>query len=137
VTEGLWKPVPRPLMRPGTQDVSAAPVYRSSQDVAAGGASAQRYIAAEKVPPLLGTGSGQIVALRLGPHGAIDEHSADEDIVVLTCFGEGRSRVGGKTAPWITLSPGEAVLWPAGDLHLLEAGPEGLRVRVVHFPTAN
>lgn len=105
----------------------------SSGDLSAGGERAERYLASLEVQPLVGTGAGQVVALRLGPLGAIDEHSAEEDIVILAFAGEGRSRVGGAGGTWVGLSPGEAVLWPAGALHLLEAGPDGLEVRIVHL----
>jgi quercetin dioxygenase-like cupin family protein len=136
MAEESWKPALLPLGRPGTRDVWAGPVYLSARQIERDGEPARRYLAAQRTAPLLGNGSGQIVALKFGPHGAIDEHSAAEDIVVLAFSGQGRSRVGGPGAPWVDLAAGEAVLWPAAVLHVLEAGPAGLEVRVVHLPTA-
>ncbi len=131
-----WKPSLSSVERPGARGLSAAPVYVSRRQVERDGERARHYLESQQVTPLMGQGEGQIVALMVEPYGAIDEHSADEDIVVLVFSGTGRSRVGGPTASWISVGPGEAVLWPAGALHLLEAGPDGIELRVVHLPSA-
>jgi quercetin dioxygenase-like cupin family protein len=111
----------------------AAPVLVSRPRVVAAGARAEAYLSAFTPRPPMLDRDIEVVALRLGRGGAIDEHSADEPILVLALAGAGRTRVGGADGAWCAFSAGQAMLWPAGALHALEAGDDGLEVRFVHL----
>src|SRR5512146_465654 len=58
-----------------------------------------------------------VVALYLDAHGQMEEHSADQPILVLVTEGRGFVRVGGATGETRAVTRGDAVLWPAGLDH--------------------
>lgn|GEM_PF-7102314 len=136
-TDGrVWRAALRPVHRAGSRGLRAAPVYLPRTQIEADGEPARRYLSGLAVKPFLADGRGQVVALALDPDGCIDEHAADEDIVVLAFAGHARTRVGGRESAWLALEAGDAALWPAGVLHALEAGAGGFEARLVHLALA-
>jgi quercetin dioxygenase-like cupin family protein len=108
-------------------------VLLSRARLEAGGERASRYLAGLEEPPPPRATAAEVVALRPGPDGAIDEHAADEAILLLAVAGSGPCRVAGDAGTWHALAAGDAMLWPASALHAVEARDAGLEVRLVHL----
>ncbi|HEX9412449.1 MAG TPA: cupin domain-containing protein [Ktedonobacterales bacterium] len=84
--------------------------------------------------PLLLNRPTLVVAFYLEPHGAVDEHSADQPILVLVTAGRGFVRVGGPTGETRAVSSGDAVLWPAGVDHAMWTEDDPLEAIVIDGP---
>ena len=76
-----------------------------------------------------------VVALYLDAHGAMEEHSAPIPILLLVTGGSGFVRVGGPHGETHVLAEGDAVLWPAGEDHMLWTTGEPLRAIAIEGPT--
>lgn len=75
-----------------------------------------------------------VLAMYLDPHGAMDEHSADQPILVLVTGGSGFVRVGGPSGETRPVSAGDAVLFPAGLDHTIWTEDQPLHVIVIDGP---
>ena len=64
----------------------------------------------------------------------MDEHSADQPILVLVTAGRGFVRVGGPTGETRAVSSGDAVLWPAGVDHAMWTEDDPLEAIVIDGP---
>jgi quercetin dioxygenase-like cupin family protein len=76
----------------------------------------------------------EVAALYLDPHGKMDEHQADVPILLLVLAGNGFVRVGGPQGETRAVGPGDAVLWPAGQDHMLWTEAEALQAIVIEGP---
>src|SRR5579859_1099726 len=84
--------------------------------------------------PILLNRSLAVVALYLDPHGAMDEHSAGEPILLLVIGGSGWVRIGGPDGETRAISVGDAVLWPAGLAHTIWTEDDPLRAIAIEGP---
>ncbi len=75
-----------------------------------------------------------VVALYLDPHGHMEEHSADQPVLMLVTGGRGFVRIGGPSGETRPVTPGDAVLWPAGLDHTIWTEDEPLQVILVDGP---
>ena len=75
-----------------------------------------------------------VVAMYLEPHGFMEEHAAQEPILLLVIHGSGWVRIGGPTGEARHVSAGDAVLWPARLEHTIWAEEEPLEAIVIHGP---
>lgn len=76
-----------------------------------------------------------VVAMYLDPHGYMDEHSADEPILILVMRGNGFVRVGGPGGETHSVTAGEAVLWPGELDHKVWTEDEPLEFILIHGPS--
>ena len=84
--------------------------------------------------PILLDRPTHVEAMYFEPHGAMDEHAATVPILFLVTGGSGFVRVGGPTGETRRVTPGDAVLWPAGVDHAVWTEDEPLAAIVVAGP---
>jgi quercetin dioxygenase-like cupin family protein len=75
-----------------------------------------------------------VTAFYLDPHGQMDEHPAEAPILLLVLAGRGYTRVGGPDGETRPVAPGDAVLWPAAQLHTLWTEDEPLQAVAIEGP---
>ena len=64
----------------------------------------------------------------------MDEHSADEPILMLVLSGAGKLRLGGPNGETRDIRAGDAVIWPAHVDHAVWTVDEELQLLLVHLP---
>ena len=84
--------------------------------------------------PILLNRTMVVVAFYLDPHGSMEEHSADMPILFLVTEGKGFVRIGGPAGETREVTAGDAVLWPAGQDHMVWTEDEPLSAIVIDGP---
>ena len=84
--------------------------------------------------PLLLDAPVLVVAHYYEPHARMQEHSADEPILMLALAGAGKLRLGGPNGETRDIQAGDAVIWPAHLDHAVWTEGEELEVLLVHLP---
>jgi quercetin dioxygenase-like cupin family protein len=97
---------------------------------AARAARAQRF----NGMPLLLDAPVLVVAHYYERHAHMDEHRADEPILMLALSGAGKLRLGGLDGETRDVRAGDAVIWPAHVDHTVWTEGEELELLLVHVP---
>jgi quercetin dioxygenase-like cupin family protein len=84
--------------------------------------------------PLLLDAPVLVVAHYYERHAHMDEHSADEPILMLALSGAGKLRLGGANGETRDVRSGDAVIWPAHLDHTVWTEGEELHLLLVHLP---
>lgn len=116
----------------GHRGLHGVPIQLDRAEVAAGDEDA--LAARMNGLPILLDRALAVVALYLDAHGYMEEHSAEQPILVLVTEGRGFVRVGGSNGETRAVARGDAVLWPAGLAHTLWTDEEPLQAIVVEGP---
>jgi quercetin dioxygenase-like cupin family protein len=75
-----------------------------------------------------------VTAMYLDSQGQMDEHQAEAPILLLVLAGHGFVRVGGPAGETRAVSPGDAILWPARQDHMLWTEAEPLEALAIEGP---
>lgn len=75
-----------------------------------------------------------VMAFYLDPHGQMDDHPAEAPILLLVLAGRGYTRVGGPEGETRAVAAGDAILWPAGQRHMLWTEDEPLQAIAIEGP---
>jgi quercetin dioxygenase-like cupin family protein len=75
-----------------------------------------------------------VLMMYFDENGEIHEHSAPDPILFLVIDGTGFVRIGGETGETVQVGSGEAVLWPANELHRVWTEGEKMQALVIHLP---
>lgn len=87
-----------------------------------------------KGKPLSTDTNNLIVVMYFDEYGEIHEHSAPENILFMVIKGSGYVRIGGTEGETKALTAGDAVMWPANELHKAWTEGQALQAVVVHLP---